>query len=162
MHYAGVGSRKTPQSICKFMYEIGAYMGMNNHILRSGHADGADKSFEFGCRSASGDMEIFLAKHATVEAIEFAKPFHPAWHRLKPFIRKLMGRNVFQILGHSMNNPVDFVICWTPDGCICHADRNIRTGGTGMAISIASTYGVPVYNLARPAHHKLWFDKIHT
>ena len=160
MHYAGVGSRKTPSIVLGLMYDIGKYMAAENHILFSGGAIGADRAFEQGCRYYHGDSQIFYANHATPESIEFSSTFHPAWDRLPPYVKKLMGRNAFQVLGESMNTPVDFIICWTPDGCICHADRNIRTGGTGQAISIASTYGIPVYNLARPAHFDLWAAKV--
>ena len=40
-----------------------------------------------------------------------------------------------------------YVICWTPDGCESHLTRSIKTGGTGTAIAIASTNGIPVFNL---------------
>lgn len=45
---------------------------------------------------------------------------------------------------------MDFVICWTPDGAEGEAECSRETGGTGQAIRLASRWGVPVVNLARP------------
>ncbi|MFW6238510.1 MAG: hypothetical protein ACOC5A_04700, partial [Halanaerobiales bacterium] len=46
------------------------------------------------------------------------------------------------------------VICWTVDGCTTVKKRTARTGGTGQAISIADTRGIPIYNLKLPRHKK--------
>lgn len=58
-----------------------------------------------------------------------------------------MARNVQQVLGGDLKDPSNFVICWTPDGCENSVCRTQDTGGTGLAISVASEYGVPVYNI---------------
>lgn len=50
-----------------------------------------------------------------------------------------MSRNVYQVLGPNLDDPVEFIICWTKDGK--------ASGGTGQAIRIANDYGVPVFNL---------------
>lgn len=42
------------------------------------------------------------------------------------------------------------MICWTPDGAEGEAECGRETGGTGQAIRLASRWGVPVVNLARP------------
>ena len=62
-----------------------------------------------------------------------------AGNRLSEAAMKLMSRNAYQVLGESLRNPVDFVICWTKDGK--------ASGGTGQAIRIAQDNGIPVYNL---------------
>jgi hypothetical protein len=74
----------------------------------------------------------------------------------KPYVRKLHGRNAFQILGLSLNTPSKYCICWTPDGATTHMERVRRTGGTGTAISIADAYKVPVVNLVIPSHRAHW------
>ncbi len=56
-------------------------------------------------------------------------------------------RNTFQVLGPNLDDPSDFVVCWTPDGAEKAEDTSEVTGGTGTAIRIASTYEIPVYNL---------------
>jgi len=156
MIYSGVGSRKTPREILEIMFFIAERMAVRGHLLRSGGAPGADSAFESGCDSASGAKEIFYARHATPESMELAGSLHPAWHRCGIYARKLHGRNSFQILGADLQSPSSGVICWTPDGCLCHESRSIRTGGTGTAISIASSHGIPVWNLARPDHLAKW------
>jgi len=124
-------------------------MRYQGYILRSGGARGADKAFEKG---AVRDCEIYLADDATQLAMAIAKSLHPAWDRMEHFGKMLHGRNVMQVLGWDLQTPSEFVVCWTPDGCIKHSERTQKTGGTGTAISIASKKMIPVYNLHRQEH----------
>ncbi len=142
--YTGVGSRSTPQFILHLMTQIAVRLSEAGYILRSGGAVGADTAFENGAT----EKQIFHAKDATQAAMSIASLLHPAWNRCSAFAKKLHGRNAFQVLGSALNDPSEFLICWTPDGCIDHIGRAFKTGGTGTAISIAFTYGVPVHNLA--------------
>jgi hypothetical protein len=96
--------------------------------------------------------QIFLAQDSTLEAEAIAAQFHPVWSRLKPYHKQLHGRNAFQVLGDDLGTPSSYLICWTPDGAISHAERTIKTGGTGTAISIASAHDIPVFNLQRHDH----------
>lgn len=144
-YYSGVGSRQTPQDILALIENIAVVLAQRNFTLRSGGAYGADKAFEIG---AGMDADIFYADQATQAAADIAKQFHPAWHRCSNYARKLHARNAFQVLGINLDTPSKFLICWTPDGCEYHANRSIKTGGTGTAISIANHYNVPVFNLA--------------
>jgi len=43
------------------------------------------------------------------------------------------------LLGAGLDDPVEFVLCWTPGG--------ETVGGTGHLIRAARSYGIPVYNL---------------
>ena len=147
--YTGVGSRNTPPDILGLMARIAGRLAEDGFVLRSGGAKGADLAFESG----AGDLkEIYLAKDATLEAMELAGRFHPAWDRCSDFAKRLHGRNSFQVLGRNLDVPSSFLICCTADGCTCDAERSISTGGTGTAISIADYFGIEVFNLARPAH----------
>ena len=146
--YTGVGSRNTPKNIIELMTAIAKKFEDNGFTLRSGGALGADQAFEAGTTQAA----IYKAEHATPAAMEIAAQFHPVWHKCSEYARKLHGRNAFQVLGGKLNNPSNFLICWTQDGCVTHADRTIKTGGTGTAISIANHYNVPVFNLSKPEH----------
>lgn len=156
--YAGIGSRKTPPEVMKSMTKVAARLSVLGWTLRSGAAEGADKAFEFG---AGDKKEIFLPWNGfmgnnskLVEpqtpglADEIASQIHPGWQHLSQGARKLMARNSRQILGQKLNNPVKFVLCWTPDGCE-HADqRTSKTGGTGQAIALATRHtDAPVFNM---------------
>lgn len=150
-YYTGVGSRKTPKAILKLMYRIACELRELGWTLRTGDADGADAVF----REGAGKLrQVFTAKDATPHACKIAKSFHPAWERCSPYAKKLHGRNSFQVLGRNLKTPSRFVICWTPDGCLDHEHRSIKTGGTGTAISIASVHKIPIFNLCRPDHLK--------
>jgi hypothetical protein len=148
-HYAGIGSRKTPKEIKSVMTDIAELLKSKDYILRSGGADGADTYFENG----SGDLnEIYLPWEGfngsksklfecSEEAMIMAKKYHPRWNQLSEAGKKFMARNCYQVLGLDLNTPVEFIVCWTPNGGIA--------GGTGQALRIAKDYGIPVFNLQK-------------
>jgi len=150
MIYTGIGARKTPGDILHAMVQVGEYMAKAGHTLRSGGAQGADRAFEIGCDfKGIGYKEIYLPcegwngntspmYHVSQDAQDVAALFHPAWSSLKPFVRKLMGRNAYQMLGLNLVTRTDFVVCWSP-----HGDM---VGGTGQALRMAAYYEIPVIN----------------
>lgn len=73
-------------------------------------------------------------------------------------IATLHTRNVFQILRLKLNNPVKMVICYTPDKATTQAEYSSETGGTGIAINLADSLEIPVFNLAREDHLKRLCD----
>lgn len=137
--YAGIGSRETPMPILKQMVTMGAARALIGWKLHSGGAKGADSAFEAGCDLEAGHKHIFTAADATEEALAMAAQYHPAWSRCSSYARRLHARNMFIILGPSLDRPVDEVVCWTPNGGV--------TGGTGQALRVAQAYDIPVTNL---------------
>lgn len=161
-YYAGIGSRKTPPEVLDYMRRFARRMAVNGFVLRSGAADGADMAFELGCLEAGGQHEIWLPwkgfnRHADSGFypgdVHFAQAalHHPAWDNLKHSVRSLHARNVGQVLGADIQTPASLVVCWTPDGCENQFERTKETGGTGMAIAVATRreLPIPVFNLAR-------------
>lgn len=156
MYYTGIGSRKTPTDIQCLMAWIGKKLQSKGFTLRSGAADGADKAFE---HLVTGNKEIYLPWQGfnghnsgffgtSLQAMDMASDLHPAWSNLSEGAKKLMARNCHQVLGIDLKTPSKFVVCWTPDGCESHSTRTSKTGGTGLAISLASINHIPIYNLA--------------
>lgn len=145
-YYAGIGSRKTPKHILDLMTHTAKYMADKNWTLRSGGAEGADQAFEAG---AADLKEIFTANsNIPTEAMLTVEQYHPAPNYLTPYVKRLMARNAMQIFGSSMDTPVTFVICWTPDGANGTTLPTTRTsGGTGQAIRIAAGHNIKVLNL---------------
>lgn len=138
--YAGIGSRETPQNILELMHDYGIYLANQKYILRSGGAKGADRAFEAGCDAAQGLKEIYTTKSFIPQvAFDIAKEFHPAWQMCDAYARKLHARNSMIILGHLCNDPVDFVVCYSPGG--------FKKGGTSQGMRIAKKYNIPIYNL---------------
>ena len=158
-YYAGVGSRKTPPEILEMMTKIAEGLS-RNYILRSGGAEGADEAFEKG----AGDKKIIFipwpgfngskekCRPLTSAAMKLAGEFHPGWMHLSYGAKKLHARNVYQILGESLDSPVDFVICWT------HGGKEV--GGTAQAIRIAKANRIKVFNLANEEDFNFWNEKI--
>lgn len=157
MAYAGIGARKTPGVMLNRMHKVAERLEARGYTLRSGGAEGADTAFEEGCRR----KQIFLPwrgfngrespyDFVSQEARALAAAVHPAFKRLSEQVQDLMARTSYQILGHDLRSPVDFVVCWTPDGAESETERTPATGGTGQAIALADRWNIPVFNLARP------------
>ena len=86
----------------------------------------------------NGHTEATL-KDPTDVAVHNVAQYVPHWDYCKESVRKLHGRNMHIILGDTLDTPVDFVICYTPNGK--------PIGGTAIAMNIATAYGVPIFNL---------------
>lgn len=148
-HYAGIGSRETPDDVQEYFCKLGAFLGSKEYVLRSGAAQGADKAFESGCDKVSGYKEIYLPWGnfersdsnlivSNPRAYDIAESFHPYWGNLSVGARKLQSRNSHQVLGYDLETPSKFVLCWTKGGK--------ASGGTGQAIRVASHYDIPVFD----------------
>lgn len=179
MSYAGIGSRDTPDYIGEIMIKAGYYLARAGLTLRSGGAPGADQFFEIGADLAimqdpTCQKQIFLPRKDffgtgnpsiwTFEDVDdqlkmdielIAGNFHKGWLGLDHTSKQLMSRNVNQVLGDDLKSPVDFVLCWTKDGCISHEERSRITGGTGQALSIADSKGIEIFNLQNKEHNHM-------
>lgn len=155
--YAGIGSRTTPNPILINM-ELMAESLSRTHILRTGGAKGADSAFVKGCENGNPqNVEVYVPENGfngysstndkrvidyiPPEAFKMAEKFHPSYKKLKDYVKKLMARNCMQIFGISMDDPVDFIICYTHDGK--------ASGGTGQAMRIATDKNIKIYNLKK-------------
>lgn len=148
--YAGIGARETPSEILVYMRTLGRFMASKG-ILRSGGAPGADVAFEAGCTKMGGTKEIYLPYknfngsvselyYVSPEARALARKYHPNWPNLGDTGRNFMARNAYQLLGLGLDDPVDFIVCWTFNGK--------TVGGTGQALRMAPDYNIPIFNMA--------------
>ena len=162
--YAGIGNRDLTGavdgcyglSIQKVLRRLAVELEKLGYTLYSGGAKGCDAAFESGV-SDPAHKRIFTADDATDETRAIARA-----HKLPEEIllgRKLdlYAREVFQIFGVDQKSPVDFVLCYTRDGCESHETRSMKTGGTGFAIELASRQGIPVINLKNAG----WEKRLH-
>lgn len=155
--YTGIGSRSTPNDVLRLMTRTASRLEQLGWFLRSGGAKGADTAFELGTKT----KEVYYAKDGDNTMLQsIASKFHPKWNILPIYVKQLMARNVLQVIGRDLNTPSHMVICWTPDGCESDSTRSITTGGTGLAISIADYYKIPIYNLANTDRLIMIADRI--
>lgn len=166
-YFTGVGSQKTPGTMQATMRSIGRSLVANGYMLRSGHADGADKAFEAsvgltqkeiylpwvgfnGARIGSMGHIVLsdLPEPIQAHAYQIAEEYHPNWGACSDGAKKLLTRDVLEVLGSTLDNPSQFVVCWTPNGS--------GSGGTGQAIRIANGYSIPVFDLGSTTG----FDKL--
>ena len=151
-YYTGVGSRyDVPDRIFEEIVELASWLEKQNYILRTGDAVGVDSIFALGVKNESNKC-VFTPKDATYEAELIAARFHPKFKQLSRAAQLLHSRNVFQVLGKELNNPSEFLVCWTKDGACKENWPSRKTGGTGQALRIAFGYGVPVFNLSVNGH----------
>ena len=175
MFYAGVGSRETPQEWQQFMQDLAKVLERLGFTLRSGAARGADLAFERG----TAKKQIFPAGvDPGVTEIKIAQAIHPNWQGMLDATRRsalaagrdpesavryvisAMARNTNQIFGADLNVPVDFVVCWTPDGAETTKERGKNTGGTGQAIDMADRKDIPVFNLAKEGAYERLMEHV--
>lgn len=164
-YYAGIGSRKTPEEVCREMTNHARMLQARNFVLRSGGAAGADSAFIRGttpkCReifvpwrgfSVWSDEIVVSNSEILEEAMRIAEHYHPNWRACSDGARLLHSRNVMQVLGADLRTPSSFVVCWTPNG------KDV--GGTAQAIRIARDKDIRVYNLADEDENLLFLRMI--
>ncbi|WP_415913103.1 hypothetical protein [Neptuniibacter sp. QD37_11] len=173
--FAGIGTRpgKLPDDIA--VLQVGASFILTHvcgFLGESGEALGSDRNFLLG--SKQGCFRIHESRRGASKMPEGVytdgKAILNESHRLivdsgvatlkefrgfKESTRLLWQRNPFQVLGPDLKDPVNFVLCHTPDGCISHETyQRGLTGGTGVAIAIASRHNIPVFNTQRDDHRE--------
>jgi hypothetical protein len=170
-YYAGIGSRETPPEVCASMTRLALYLAAREWCLRSGGAKGADEAFEqvlYEVRLAPaqiylpwrgfngrGEYGPYKVAGDWTWAREIACKHYPRLRTRYDVVQRFMTRNVAILLGGNADGPgepVDFAVCWTPNGDIC--------GGTGRAIVVARAYDIPVYNLAVSGVKELLWERI--
>lgn len=152
VRFAGVGARATPEPVLALMREVGGLLSDESWGLRTGEAIGADSAFREGVEATGRSGEIFtIKKRLDIPGSVFdlrpvhlrmLNSVHPKPDRLSETGRKLMARNGSQVFGTDFREPSDLVICWTIGGK--------GGGGTGQAIRLAKSVGIPVLDLGRP------------
>lgn len=171
----GIGSRRTPAQTLGVIEQLAARLGGEGWTLRTGLSPGADQAFYAGARRRGGAIELYLpwpgfeeqvrlpgegeevsvCQAPTPAAYELAARHHRAWDRrrwqqLARSEQALLARDVQQVLGCALDAPAEQVVCWTPDGAL--DGESALAQGTGQALRVAHSHGVPVLNLARPGH----------
>lgn len=169
MIFAGIGSRKIPNNVQTLMSKLAKVLMDKGHMLRSGHAEGADMAFECamepehraeiylpwrGFNQAPTDDSRYIVPSFHTGMMGIAQKHHPNWNACSDGAKKLHARNVCQVLGKDLTIWSDIVICWTPNGS--------GSGGTGQAIRIARSYGIPVFDLGLSNTREHLFDHLET
>ena len=156
-YYAGIGARKTPPEMMSLMTDLATRLEEKGWILRSGGAMGADSAFQLGVKNPENQCiyttNSMYEEGNTTNAWASVDRYHPNSRALNGYIRELMARNYFQVMGKHSGIPSKFVICWT-DSYETDEQGLIKdtSGGTGQAVRIAYGNGILVYNLKHNEH----------
>ena len=154
--YAGIGSRDITDTENSTIVRLASLLQKRGYVLYSGNADGADIAFQYGCNGFGVSFlpwigfnqhlhsKVIKCHNITTDAYASVDMFHPAPEKLSKAARTLMARNYHQIHGIYNLPRVDFVVC-----CATIKGDEV-TGGTGQAVRIAKSLGIPVINLRDP------------
>ncbi|WP_199438517.1 hypothetical protein [Vibrio owensii] len=177
--YTGIGSRAITKYVSYDLVCLGFVMAVRGYKHLAGGAIGSDWSFHMGAIIAQrylasvgkfvsvGDLTTaiipwngfnsldrsldWVTTDIDKRAIEIASEFHGGWENLSQAVKKLMSRNVHQVLGLDLQTYSEFVFAFTSDGVDgVQRKTTAKTGGTGQAIRIAASYDVPVRNVGNP------------
>ena len=153
-HYAGIGSRQTPQKVLLQMEKIGTFFAEKSYVLRSGGADGADTYFERGCDNVRGLKQVWKPSENYFPLHEWAieKASEVCWEypleKMKAYTIGLITRNMYQVYGDSESIggsvPTDFIVYWSNGNPL---EKGRESGGTRYAVRAANIVGIPTYNL---------------
>ena len=151
MTYAGIGSLDTPEDVIASMQQLAGYLEDKGYTLQT---EEADRAFAPGCEI----KRLIPAADAGAKelTLDMAREIHPAPWILPLSSKRLLARTALQIYGAGLDTPVDFVLCWTKDGCETEAALTAETGEPRQAIAIAARKGIPVINL----RNGNWRDKL--
>lgn len=163
--YTGVGSRDISDEEWDVMEGLAKWLAQF-FILRSGKAPGSDSAFEHGVflSEYKDNKEIYIpwpkfegneipGEKITLDrpdsvnyavTLQWAKQIHPAFDKLSQGAKKLHQRNVHQVLGRDLSNPVPskFLLA------CADVDKNgIPKGGTRTAWILAMEFNIPCLNI---------------
>lgn len=164
-YYAGVGSRETPEDVLALMRRLGEHLCNLGWGLSSGDAEGADRAFYEGAYVSPNfykvPSRIYLAwngvwgrYHDPSEYFFDATRYTDTYETAKQMALEARGsfeglkrggigmhtRNVFQIHGHTLQDPVGSILYW---GQPVGKTEKVK-GGTNTALQLAVRANVPI------------------
>lgn len=165
MKYAGIGSRTAPMDVLKRIRDLATTLAHMKFELHTGGALGCDKAFIDGHHMAGKDAYLWLPwqyyngyitdlPDVDYKHLDFTKKYHPAWNKCSEKAKIMHARNAQILLGNDLDDPVKFVVCWTPNGEL--------KGGTAQGLRIAIDYNIPIFNLASDGAEEDVFNYIKT
>lgn len=169
IYYAGIGSRETPQDVCRKMFTAGRILWEAGLTLRSGGASGADTAFEFGALCAANGQEsvddaaaLRKSPETNWDRIEIHLPYerfnsHPsprygstkeARHIASQYhprwdILSCTGRD---FMGRNAYQILGRDLGTPVSFVLCWTPKGKISGGTGQALRHARDLEIPVLN----------------
>ncbi|ABF72609.1 DprA-like DNA recombination-mediator protein [Aeromonas phage 25] len=171
-YYTGIGSRETPDHICRLMKDIAAVAAVRGYTGRSGGADGADTAFEEGFLAVADSLDIdspvefdvyvpwarfngrFKPKHTRHDLIlpdankwdaeQIMKTVHPIYAKGG----KLTG-GALALHTRNVYQVLGYNLKTPSEFLVCYSvpTDNGVSGGTNTAWQLAMRHGVECYNL---------------
>ena len=159
--YAVTGNRDMPEHLIAKMVELVKKLEGLGYTLRTGGLEGVEEAVE-NAATIETKKEVILPfrdfnqkkskfTYVSDRAHAVAKMFFPSYDTIKKGAQLFLAKNARLVMGNNMTSPALFLLCWTEDGVEAARDRTMRTGFTGHPIAIASTIGIPVFNLGNPS-----------
>lgn len=147
--YVGMGTSTTPTEMHRWLKNAAVWLDSLDYMLCSGHTEKADIVFEDfsmhkeiylpwkGFNESTSELSLESMPNVS-KATEIARKFNPNFGALSDREQKQIIMSGFQVLGQSLEEPVDFVLCWTEGGKI--------EGNIGQVLRIARYYEIPIFD----------------
>lgn len=155
LRYAGIGPRITPQDKLRVMTDAAIQLDQGGWHLVSGWGRGADQAFGLGAKirnqtqwvpwngfNGATTHDPFKIMEVNPEVERIAKHHHRGWAKLNDIHRLLLMRNVCILLGNQVDQTVMFILYWQSA-----AKEKSYHGGTNHSLRIASSWGIPSFNI---------------
>lgn len=153
-----IGSRKAPSDILVMASTLGRVLSENRVIAHSGGAYGMDNAFmkyydpdyrkifipnwKFYDHHHNGhDVIAWQTLDQKNLAMDELEHVYNDPRSIPLYMQNLFSRNVAQVLGETLDHPVDCVIFWAQEV------NGIVSGGTRIAVYVARRHGIPCFNL---------------
>lgn len=169
--YAVVSNKDIPQDILSNYERIARRLHELGYTARTGTLEGIEAKAEtlpirkellLPWKGFNEKESQFTSSTPLIKGI--AKKYMKSgnWDELKPAMQGFLQKNARLVTGHFGNSPAKFVLCWSQDQAETGTQITFNTGNIAHALTIASAWHVPVFNLARPDAEARLFNFLQT
>lgn len=162
--YVGTGD-EPPIAIAETIRKISIYLEARNYTWRGGSMSGSEYDFNYyitnkvTLKEIGKDEASYKKNTVYPEALAIAKSHYPNWDTINRNQQYRLGKVVHQLLGRSLTQLPDFVICYTEDGAINSYDLN-KENDMVLVLNVCEFLNIKVYNLGNKETLLYWRDKV--
>lgn len=144
-------------AICKTLFSRGYAITSNGSnrdevLCKISELEGAKIATYLPFKKFNEDIKFPLISKPTETAYGIAASVRKNFFELKPVVRCLIATDIHTMLGVECNDPLKFLIVYTPEGSESLSKNSDwkQMGYTTLKIRVASESNIPVFNLKNP------------
>lgn len=152
--FTGVGSRKIPVGEKYVLLKCAILLKKKGFKCRTGDAWGSDAIFKDVFGDEADVISPMDATDWSFEEVQKRMPNDRRYDVMKLSTKRLIARDMMQVLGRDGKSPSKFLLCYAPS--LNYEDSS--AGGTGYAIRCALAHGIPVFNIFSKEQGKAFLE----